>query len=251
MFCLNLASYGFLLLFWVRSVQQRLLPGRKRSYMIAATLCAVAMLLLRSIKYRMIDGMSFEMLRYAWYLYYVPMTLMPALFLMTCIRIERGENSRFDEWLLLIPTGVVILLFLTNDLHYFAFRPVGEQNQMTGANGSYTNAPLFYIYYAFFAVCIIAGLVLLTKANSRFHSFIKIALPFIFLLIMAALVMLDKVLNIANKPSMFTTPEIIAFCMVGVFLVISLGRSGGRDGFGSPRYARTALLYRRRHQTRK
>lgn len=88
---------------------------------------------------------------------------------------------------------------------------------MTGANGSYTNAPLFYIYYAFFAVCIIAGLVLLTKANSRSHSFIKIALPFIFLLIMAALVMLDKVLNIANKPSMFTTPEIIAFCMVGVF----------------------------------
>ncbi|MEE0855969.1 MAG: hypothetical protein U0L58_01565 [Ruminococcus sp.] len=49
---------------------------------------------------------------------------------------------------------------------------------MTGANGSYTNAPLFYIYYAFFAVCIIAGLVLLTKANSRSHSFIKIALPF-------------------------------------------------------------------------
>lgn len=217
MFCLNLALYGFLLLFWVRSVQQRLLPGRERSYMIAAALCAVAMLLLRSIKYRMIDGMAFEMLRYAWYLYYVPMTLMPALFLMTCIRIERGENSRFDERLLLIPTGVIILLFLTNDLHYFAFIPVGEQNQMTGANGSYTNAPLFHIYYAFFAVCIIAGLVLLTKANSRSHSFIKIALPFIFLLITAALVMLDKVLNIANKPSMFTMPEIIAFCMVGVF----------------------------------
>ncbi len=185
--------------------------------MIAAALCAVAMLMLRSIKYRMIDGMAFEMLRYAWYLYYVPMTLMPALFLMTCIRIERGENSRFDERLLLILTGVIILLFLTNDLHYFAFRPVGEQNQITGANGSYTNAPLFYIYYAFFAVYIIAGLVLLTKANSRSHSFIKIALPFIFLLIMAALVMLDKVLNIANKPSMFTMPEIIAFYMVGVF----------------------------------
>lgn len=41
MFCLNLALYVFLLLFWVRSVQQRLLPGRERGYMIAARGCAI------------------------------------------------------------------------------------------------------------------------------------------------------------------------------------------------------------------
>jgi hypothetical protein len=118
MFCLNLALYVFLLLFWVRSVQQRLLPGRERGYMIAAALCAISVLLLRSIKYRMIDDQSVVLLRYAWYLYYVPMTLMPALFLMMCIRVDRRGKGRFDERLLLIPAAVIILLGMV--LSYFS-----------------------------------------------------------------------------------------------------------------------------------
>ena len=47
LFCLNLALYLFLLLFWIRSVQQRLLPSRTRSYLIAAACCAFVMLMLR------------------------------------------------------------------------------------------------------------------------------------------------------------------------------------------------------------
>lgn len=217
MFCLNLALYVFLLLFWVRSVQQRLLPGRERGYMIAAALCAIAMLMLRSIKYRMIDGQSVVLLRYAWYLYYVPMTLMPALFLMMCIRVDRRGKGRFDERLLLIPAAVIILLFLTNDLHFLAFRPTKGLFIMNGGDDTYTNGPLIYVYYAFCAVTVLIGMICLTRANSRSRRFKAIALPFIFLLGILGLTMLNKALSLVQKPSMFMMPEIIAFGMIGVF----------------------------------
>ena len=205
------------MIFWIYSVQKRLLPTRERAYMIAAACCAIGMLLLRSIKYRLIDDRSFELLRYAWYLYYVPMTLLPTLFLMTCIRVEGGGRGRFDERLLMIPAGVIILLFLTNDLHYLAFCPTKGLYNLNGGDDTYTNGPLLYIYYGYFAVTVLFGMICLTRANSRSRSFKTIALPFVFLLGMLGLVMLNKALSLVQRPSMFTMPEIIAFGMIGVF----------------------------------
>lgn len=217
LFCANLLIYIFLLVFWIHAVQRRLLPSRARNYLIAAACCAVAMLVLRSIKYRLIDQWALDAARYLWYLYYLPMILLPTLFLMTCVRIEsRHRTGRFDERLMLIPAFVLILLFLTNDLHYLAFRPNGD-TVMTGANASYFNNVLFYVYYAYYGVTIIAGLILLVRANRRFHSIKKTNLPFMFLLIMLALVLIDKTLNWVRLPSMFAVPEIVSFGMIGLF----------------------------------
>ena len=217
LFCLNLALYLFLSVFWIRSVQQRLLPSRDRNYLILAAFSAIFMLILRSIKYRLIDVSALTLTRYFWYLYYVPMIIMPTLFLMTCISIKlKNSPKKFDERLLLIPASVLILLFLTNDLHYFAFRPNGD-TVMTGANASYFNNFLFYVYYGYYAVTIVTGLVLLVLVNRRVHSFKKIALPFAFLLIMLGLALLDKALNMNRIPSMFAAPEIVSFCMIGLF----------------------------------
>ena len=217
LFCLNLSVYLFLLVFWIRSVRQRLLPSRSRDYLMTAACCAILMLLLRSVKYRLIDVSDLDLARYIWYLYYLPMILMPTLFLMTCVRIEyKNRSKRFEERLLLIPASVMILLFLTNDLHHLAFRPNGD-TVMTGANASYFNNVLFYVYYAYYGVTIGAGLILLVRANRRLHSFRKTALPFAFLLMMVALVLIDTTLNWVRLPSMFTAPEIVSFCMVGIF----------------------------------
>ena len=60
-------------------------------------------------------------------------------------------------------------------------------------------------------------MILLVRANRRLHSFKKTALPFAFLLIMLALVLIDKTLNWTRLPSMFTAPEIVLFCMIGMF----------------------------------
>ena len=217
LFCLNLVIYLFLLVFWIHSGQRRLLPSRVRNYLITAALCAVLMLVLRSVKYRMIDAADLTLLRYTWYLYYLPMILLPTLFLMTCLNIEnKNKTRRFDESFLLIPASVLILLFLSNDLHFFAFRPNGD-TVMTGANASYFNNWLFYVYYGYWGVTITAGLVLLVRTNRRMHSFKKTILPFLFLLMMVALFLIDTTLNWVRLPSMFTVPEIVSFGMIGIF----------------------------------
>ena len=215
-FCLNLAIYIVLLLFWAQSVRRRLLPSRERSCLVAAAFCAIAMLVLRSIKYRLIDDNSYELLRYVWYLYYVPMILLPTLFLMTCIRIEGRKRMRFDERLLLVPAGVLMLLFLTNDLHFLAFRPA-EGHDMNGMYFTYTTNVLLYVYYAYYVICIGLGLFLVTAVNRRRHDWRRIALPFVFLAVMMGFYMLDRLMIVLELPSMYLVPEIVAFGMIGVF----------------------------------
>ena len=217
MFCLNLAIYMTLLLFWIQSLFQRLLPSRERSYLICAALCMIVMLILRSAKYRLVDDTNALLLRYLWYLYYIPMLLMPTLFLMTCLRIEgKNREKRFDERWLLLPAAVLMALFLTNELHHLAFAPVVDY-PMNGAYKTYTNQILIYVYYGYYAVTVGLGLFLLTKANSRFHSFQKAAKPFLFLLVMLGLTLIDKTLTIVSIPSMFLVPETVSFGMLGVF----------------------------------
>ena len=217
LFCANLALYLFGLVFWMRSVGLRLLPSRSRSYLIAAAGCAISMLVLRSVKYRLIDPGGQDLSRYLWYAYYVPMILLPTLFLMTCVNIERRNKDRqWDERMLLVPAAALILLFLTNDLHYLAFRPAGDM-VMTDADDSYRNAAVFYLYAAYFAGTVAAGLILLTRATRRLRSFRKTMLPFAFLLVMPVLTVIDKTLIWIRLPSMFSTPEVVSFCMIGLF----------------------------------
>ena len=216
MFCINMCVYLFLLVFWMRSVQRRLLPSRERTYMIAAALCAVALMLMRSIRYRMIGDADFASEEALWYLDFIPRTLLPALFLMTCVRIERKPKGRLDERLILIPAFIIILGILTNRLHYFAFLPVPDK-PLSGRTAYYTEGWLIYVYDVFAVLCVIIGLVLLTRANRRLHDVKKVLLPFFFLLIIFGLISLNTLLSTLDNVSMFKSPEIISFNAVAIF----------------------------------
>ena len=96
LFCLEFVIYTMLLFFWIQSVRIRLLPTRAKTYMLILATQMVAYLSLRAFKYRIAE--SAVAIRYAWYIFYVPMILIPTLFLMVCIRIARGEKtSAVDE----------------------------------------------------------------------------------------------------------------------------------------------------------
>lgn len=216
MFCINMCIYLFLLVFWMRSVQRRLLPSRERTYMIIAAVCAISLMLLRTIRFRLIGETDFAAEEVFWYLYYVPRTLLPALFLMICVRIERKPTGRFDERLVLIPAFVIMIGILTNRLHHFAFLPV-EGIPLTGHTASYTDGWLIYVYDVFAVLCVVIGLVLLTRANRRPHDVKKVLLPFFFLLIIFALIGLNTMLSYLDNVSMFKSQEIISFSAVAIF----------------------------------
>lgn len=216
MFCANMCIYLFLLVFWMRSVQRRLLPSRERTYIIIAALCTIALMLLRSIRYRMIGETDFASEEVLFYLYYIPRTLLPALFLMMCIRVERKPMGRFDERLVLIPTFVIMIGILTNRLHHFAFLPTGA-GPTTGHTFTYNDGWFIYVYDAFAIFCVIIGLVLLTRANRRLHDIKKVLLPFFFLLNIFVMIALNALMSRLDNASMFKSQEIIAFSAVAIF----------------------------------
>ena len=118
----NYLIYMGLLLSWFQSVRARLLPSRAKSRMTAAALLLIFYQLLRVFMYRFATEPA--VMRYLCYLYFAPMTLVPTFFLMTCLRIRRGNRpGRLDEALLLIPPVLLSLTALTNDLHFLVYRP--------------------------------------------------------------------------------------------------------------------------------
>ena len=92
MFCMNFTLDAGLLLFWLQSVRERLLPTKTRSYITAAAILMIAYLLLRVIKYRVTLNAPVPS-RYAVYAYWTPQILIPTLFLMLCVDIRRGGRK--------------------------------------------------------------------------------------------------------------------------------------------------------------
>ena len=107
MFSANFTIYAGLLLFWIHSVQARLLPTKARSYILSSAILMLLFLMIRIFKYRIVIQ-NVPLMRYADYLYWLPFLLIPALFLMTAICIQRGKNGdeRLSEKWILIRTAL-------------------------------------------------------------------------------------------------------------------------------------------------
>lgn len=135
LFCGNFTIYAGLLLFWMQSVQARLLPTRARRYIVAAAILMLLYLALRVFKYR-ISGVAPVPTRYAVYAYWIPQMLIPALFLMTCLCIRRGEASQRRGELLLIPACALSVLAMTNDLHALIYAPKVPLSEFAVATGT-------------------------------------------------------------------------------------------------------------------
>ena len=87
-----------LLLFWIRSVRMRLLPSASRACIRCAAFLMLFYMLLRIFNYRFVVEDAVK--RYAVYAYWVPQLLIPALFLLACLRMRRGEEDRKrSDWL--------------------------------------------------------------------------------------------------------------------------------------------------------
>ena len=164
LFCLEFVIYTMLIFFWLQAVRIRLLPTRAKTYMLILATQMVAYLSLRAFKYRIAE--SAVAIRYAWYIFYVPMILIPTLFLMVCIRIARGEKtSAVDERLLMFPAGLLSLIIATNDWHQLVFkRKAGvDPASFYGQSGTYTYGITFYLTYTWIILMILIGVILLIK----------------------------------------------------------------------------------------
>ena len=137
------------------------------------------MILLRGVKYAAVSEVG-VLARHTWYLYYVPLLLLPLLlfYVSLFVRTERYARARTLWRLSLFLTVVLILAVLTNDLHrlVFRFRPGFE-----GWDSDYSYGPLFYVVngwqYALYLAAIVLLVVKCRVGNARRQAWVLL-LPF-------------------------------------------------------------------------
>ena len=112
--------YVFLFSVWCYSLWIRIVQTQARRYLLAISVLMVLWILLRSIKYS-IENTDVE--RWLWYFYYFPMLFIPMLSVFVSRSLGKGEDSRLPRWtkILYVPTLLLLLLVLTNDLHQQVF----------------------------------------------------------------------------------------------------------------------------------
>ncbi|MBQ4451308.1 MAG: hypothetical protein II912_02925 [Clostridia bacterium] len=222
-YCAEYLIYAGLILFWQQSLNERLLPTRAKGYLLTAGWLMLLFLAAQFTKYRIaiIPGLT----RYCWYIYYLPILLVPTLFLMTCFCLGVGANRRRPyELLFLLPAGLLTLGVLTNDLHRMAFIPKASIENLIGRQNTYTHGFLYYAACAWAGFAMVAGIVFLLIACRRSGSWKKAILP---LCVLAVTPMLFTVCNRIPKnsiPITFEWPEICIFSLLSVFEACVRGR---------------------------
>lgn len=112
--------YVFLFGAWGLSIRFRIVQTHVRRYLLMIAALMMLWLLLRSVKFS-IDNVDAE--RLLWYCYYVPMLFIPMLSMFVSLSLGKPEDFRLPRWtkLLYLPTTLLLLLVLTNDLHQCVF----------------------------------------------------------------------------------------------------------------------------------
>ena len=205
-----------LLLYWLFTVRLRLLPSPVRRCIISSGLLLLGLLLLRMVRYRLVpNDPSLE--RFCWYLYYVPVLLVPALFLLSCLHIFRQGRLPVAVSLLPVPSVLLSIGILTNEAHRLAFAPIPGCEANWGHVNSYLRGPLFYAAYVWIGLCIVVGVVLLMRSFGRKRDWKKILLPLWAVLLWLALLLLCDLFSARGIRRFFNFPEIHAFCIVGLY----------------------------------
>ena len=157
--------YVFLFSAWCYSLWIRIVQVQVRRYLLAISALMVLWILLRSIKFS-IGNTDAE--RRLWYFYYFPMLFIPMLSVFVSQSLGKDEAFRLPRWtkLLYIPTLLLLLLVLTNDLHRQVFSfPSGVLS-----DGEYRYEKGYYFVLGWEALCAAFSLVLMVRSCRVPHS---------------------------------------------------------------------------------
>ncbi len=143
---------------WGVSVRKRVVQAQVRSYLTAVSVLTVFWFVVRSMKYYFV--LDTVMIRYLWYLYYLPMLFIPLLAVYVSMSLGKPESFQLPKWslLLYIPTMFCLLLVLTNDFHQLVFTfPTGEV--WSDKNSGY--APGYYIVIGWEIICALTAFIVM------------------------------------------------------------------------------------------
>lgn len=108
---------------WSRQMRKRLLHDEERKYLTSVSISIVFYLMIRTIKYVFLP-VGALLTRYAWYLYYLPQTLIVLFLFFAILCIGKPYDYRIkNSWkFLYVLAAFLIISIMTNDIHQMAFR---------------------------------------------------------------------------------------------------------------------------------
>ena len=148
--------YIGLLAAWGISVQTRIIQTQVRRYLLVIAGLMLLWLTLRTVKYNTYH-MTAE--RFLWYGYYLPMLFIPVLAVLVALSLGKPENYCLPKWthFLYLPSALLFLLVLTNDLHQLVFFfPTGVLSTR-----EYGYGIGYYVVLAWMVLCAAAALVII------------------------------------------------------------------------------------------
>ena len=180
------AIYMGLFLAWGLSIRSRILQSQARRYMTAIACLMIFWFLVRTLKFHVFTSDQYpDAARYLWYLYYLPMLFIPLLAVFVAFSIGKPEDYFLPKQAaLLLPTAMLFLLVMTNDLHQLVFTfPRG----MAGENGY---AVGYYLVGGWLAVCALMLLFVLyhkCRIPGSHRRILLPCLPIVILMLYAVL----------------------------------------------------------------
>ena len=214
-FCANAAILTGLIVFWIYTVSDRLLPTRLRSNLIVSGLFMILYLLIRVFRYRVIVNANIPG-RYSSYIYFIPLLMIPSLFVMTAIDIALADKRAGKRITNAVLISAVILsgLALTNDLHFLVYRPKVELSEFGMAGGSYYQGPGFFLIWGWIIINLLAVFIILFKVMRKKDKKIVIQLVTVVAVWVVVSVFFSYVIERFNLVRMYNPPEINIFFLM-------------------------------------
>lgn len=171
---------------WGVFLRKRIIQPQLRRYMIGIAGSIVFWFCLRTLKYHFIPVDTFPALtRFTWYTYYIPMLILPVLSLFVAISLGKPEQYRtpFLLRLLWIPTALLVLTVLTNDLHQMVFSFPTEYQAWTDAHYHYEIMYWVVLVWIVGSALLALGIILYKCRIPRSKTFIWLPLiPFLLMI---------------------------------------------------------------------
>lgn len=230
--CFVFSLFTAALFLWIWQIKRRILQDTVRRNLIAAGLLMIFWMAIRTIKYDFLLS-GWIACRYIWYLYYIPMIFIPLLMFLSVLHIGLSYDSTISRrWdLLFIPSGLLALAVLTNDLHQQAFRFIFGLEAWDEVN--IVRGPVYYAAMTWMAVLFIAMLAVAFARCSVAAQRRKIWIPAIPLVIGLVYTILVVTGSENLLLEMFLVPEMGCLLFASFMeILICLGFLPSNDYYG-------------------
>ncbi len=173
---LRSAIYIVMFIGWGVSIHRRIIQPQVGRYLIAISALMIFWIIVRTIRYSLNECVW--LMRYLWYLYYFPMLLILLLAVLVALSLGKTESFRLPKWTVLfyIPTVMLLLLVLTNDLHQLVF--VFPEDADVWMN-DYHYAIGYFLIIGWMILCAVTALVTMLGKCRIPHSRKVLTVPFI------------------------------------------------------------------------